>query len=694
MKRNLWETKIKIGNHTIKNRIVFPPLSCNWANPGGTVNNKIVRFYEETAEGGCGMVVVSGASVREDGKATSRAICLYDTTHVPGLRKVSEVINKNNCFSCIQLLHVGGQGNPKFTGHQVVSPSGIMCKSLGFKSKKLSVKEIENIKRCFVNSAILAYEAGFKAVELHLGHGYLLHEFISKHTNKRKDNYGGSIKKRLRIVTDIIKDIRSIAPGLVIGARISGEDYVPDGINISYNKVILPILEKEGIGYFSVTAGIYETSKQKHEAMKLGKFFEYSGAIKKFVRVPVIGVGKVLDMGSAEFHLKKKHCDMVAIGRGQLSCPGMVNMAKRGISLRKCIECNMCSYLRSGKKYLECPNRDITLLKPRTILVMGGARFHGLLLAKHFSKKGDDVYVLNRGNLRQDYDLKINRIVADRNNPSELKSALGNLHIDLVIDNNCYNAKQAAIILRLIRHRCSQYIFTSSVAVYQKLYSGHKLKEEEATGRKGGGFSQRVADYASNKLEAENEIRNNRHITAFTIIRLPNVFGEGDFLGKLLYFYYRLKDKNKILLEKEVKRFSLIYAKDVVKVYDAAALNKACFGKVINACDPAPYTYNEFFSSIYGRLYTRKKVFLAPSKKISAKGYFFPFPWGPEVDTSLAERLIGKISYTPLAKWGKATLDWELSCLDSIKRKADYRIARKDEIKVISDLENGKKHNN
>ena len=346
---------IYLGKHRVKNRIVFPPISANWAALDGSVTGRILNFYRDIARGGCGMVVVSGTAISQDGKGSDRSLCLYDDRHLDAFEELLTIIRENDCFASIQLMHVGGQGNPDFNGCTPVSPSGLKCQATGYLSRELLRNEIEEICRQFINSALLASRAGFQAVELHLGHGYLLHEFLSEHTNKREDDYGGSALNRMRLILDIIAGIRQEATDLLIGARISGEDYLHDGINQEVNRIYLPILEKAGVEYFSVTAGIYETSKLKHEAMARGEFFDYARIIKLMVSKPVIGVGKILDLESSEDHLSKNDCDMVAIGRGLVADPFMIEKRKRGKPFTRCIECDECQYLRFGKSEMSCP---------------------------------------------------------------------------------------------------------------------------------------------------------------------------------------------------------------------------------------------------------------------------------------------------------------------------------------------------
>ncbi len=359
MSEYIFNSPISLGNTLIKNRIAFPPLGCNWADQGGFVNEKIINHYREISRGGSGMVIVEGTSVSPEGNGTTNGIGLYNDSYLPGIKLILSELKKEKCFSSIQLLHSGGQANPNFTGHQPISPSGTTCNATGFPSHEMNLSEIEEIKNKFVYSAKLAASAGFDAVELHLAHGYLLHQFLSPYTNHRNDKYGGNLENRARLITDIIHEIKIQNPSLLLGARISGEDYIPSGINNEMNKTLLPLLENSGINYFSVTAGIYDTSKLKHEAMMRGDFFKYSKEIKEIVNVPVIGVGKILDLLTAEKHLYEQSCDIVAIGRGMLADPYMLKKFNRKEDYNRCSECNHCAYLRFGKKSVTCPVRGL-----------------------------------------------------------------------------------------------------------------------------------------------------------------------------------------------------------------------------------------------------------------------------------------------------------------------------------------------
>lgn len=358
-----WNTPIMIGHIKIKNRIVFPPIGTSWAHPDGTASPEVKKWYQDAAEGGCGMIVVEGSAISPEGKGCKRNLGIYDEEHLDGLKEIAEIIKRNGCFAAIQLLHAGSQANPKTTGIEPISLSAISKTHMvmGHAPREMTVHEIYEIRDECIKAAGLADRAGYHAVELHLAHGYLLHEFLSEHTNKRNDQYGGNLENRTRLILEIIAGIKQKLPQLIVGARVSGEDYLPDGLNREANQSILPIMEAAGLAYFSVTAGVCETSKVKHEAMRRGEFFKYSKEIKQIVAKPVIGVGKILDLETAEEHLKNGDCDLVAIGRGLIADPGMIKKVKMKHPYNRCTECDECKYLARGKEHLICPVRKMGL---------------------------------------------------------------------------------------------------------------------------------------------------------------------------------------------------------------------------------------------------------------------------------------------------------------------------------------------
>ena len=320
------------------------------------------------------------------------------------------------------------------------------------------------------------------------------------------------------------------------------------------------------------------------------------------------------------------------------------------------------------------------------VLILGGARFHGLQLAESMAEAGKAVYVLNRGNTKREYRGNIRHLVVDRNDPSQLNTALAGLNFDVIIDNNAYFPAQVDELMKIIAGRFGHYVLISSTAVYLALFSERKIREDEADGLVKTPFSPRVRGYAINKLAAENFLRTTYPDLDYTVIRFPNIFGAGDFLGKLSYFYHRLQDGEKLLLEKEVKKFRLICAADAVKAMTAAAGNRRCFGQTVNIADPLTYDYNSFFSTIFGGIFQSEKIVLMEAEQIWEAGYFLPFAWGAEADTSLADTMLDKIDYSPMKAWAEETLKWELKVFKNRSSEAEFRKMRQLELKLIDEM--------
>ena len=353
----IWNTPIKLGKYISKNRIAYPPISTNWGNNDGNPTNATAAYYRNQAKGGPGLIIVEGTAINIRGKGSSNSLVLDSRQNLSAFENIAHSITEEDCLSYIQLMHAGGQANESKTGFKPVNPSGVGCKSINSSPNKLLIKEIKNIINSFGDAAIIADNIGFKGVELHLSHGYLLHEFISRRTNLRTDYYGGKdIKSRFNIIKEIIHIIYQ-KTNLDIGLRVSGDDFIPDGIMPDDIEEISNIIKHLSPSYVHVTAGIYDSSDVKHSKMSDGYFFDLSEEFRRFLEVPVIGVGKVLSIEQAEGLLEKDKCDLVAIGRAQLADPNLVKNALANKRSHFCIECKRCMYLKYGKEMLKCPIR-------------------------------------------------------------------------------------------------------------------------------------------------------------------------------------------------------------------------------------------------------------------------------------------------------------------------------------------------
>ncbi len=315
---------IKVGTMHLKNRIVMPPMCTRLARPDGSVTENLIKYYEERAKGGVGLIIVEYSFI--DQKESRAAICqlgIQNDHMIPGLNELAEAVKSYGAGAVLQIAHGGRQTTPEIMGHQPVAPSAIPCKVTRVQPRELTIQEIESIQESFVNAAQRAKRAGFDGVELHGSHGYLICSFLSPYSNKRTDKYGGSIENRARFAVEIIEKIREkVGEKFTVGIRISGDEFVPGGLKLTETTIAAKIFESSGVDYIHVSAGNYESVHHfvNPTYYPKGYLLHLAEAMKKVVNIPVIAVGS-LDVYTAENALRDGKADLVAFGRALIADP-------------------------------------------------------------------------------------------------------------------------------------------------------------------------------------------------------------------------------------------------------------------------------------------------------------------------------------------------------------------------------------
>ncbi len=186
--------KGKIGNLTLKNRIVMPAMGTSLASSTGEASDRIIKYYEERAKGGCGLIITEITRVDEvTGVGVLNQLSVTHPYQIPRLEKLARAVHKYDTKIFVQLQHPGRQSKSALIdGRQIVAPSAIPCKTVGEMPRAMETEEVEELVRNFVKGAKIAQTAGIDGVELHGAHGYLIGQFLSPLTNKRTDKYGGS----------------------------------------------------------------------------------------------------------------------------------------------------------------------------------------------------------------------------------------------------------------------------------------------------------------------------------------------------------------------------------------------------------------------------------------------------------------------------------------------------------------------
>ncbi|MBU0518509.1 NAD(P)/FAD-dependent oxidoreductase [bacterium] len=340
----------KIGKLEIPNRIIKAPQSTGLSHQDGSVSERLVRHYRQLAEGGTGLIIVESAYV--DNMASKSAHCqlsVCDNENITGLAWLAESIKDAGSRAALQIGHCG---LGKFLGiPPIKSASAVTWPALYQRvgavavPDPLTLSEIEVIIEAFGDAASRAKAAGFEVVEIHGAHGYLITNFLSPHTNKRNDIYGGSLENRMRFLVQIYDNVRNKVGGdLPVTVRLSGTDYEPDGINIEETIEVCRILESRGIDAIHVSGGDYHQMIHQVSplAIPAGHNVWAAAAIKKEVNVPVIASGSITSPELAEEIITSGKGDFIALGRPLWADQFWVKKLKDGRSedIRPCIRCN------------------------------------------------------------------------------------------------------------------------------------------------------------------------------------------------------------------------------------------------------------------------------------------------------------------------------------------------------------------
>ena len=414
MGRKLFEP-IQLGKKKLKNRIAMAPMGTAFATPDGVFTEQAIAYYEARAKGGAGLIIVEnvGVDFHRCIHAPNRPAIDNDLP-LPRLTELARVIRKHGTRAVIQLNHSGRVGKSKLTGFQPVAPSPIPISSgavpQGELPRELRTEEIPEIVDLFARAAGRARKAGFDGVEVQAAHAYLLAEFLSPFTNKRRDAYGGSLENRVRLLIEVLKAIRKcVGDHYIVGCRLNGREYgVEYGLTLEDTQRIA-VMIKDWVSYLHISAWGYGKSALANSPDTPGELLPLSAAIKNVVTVPVIAVGRLpFDVG--EQAVKDSKADIIAVGRGLLAEPDLPNylLSGRPEIIRPCISCFHCldaGYLKqtsvscavNGAVGQEREHAIRPAKKSKKIAIIGAGPA-GMEAARVLALRGHQVILLEKDN--------------------------------------------------------------------------------------------------------------------------------------------------------------------------------------------------------------------------------------------------------------------------------------------------------
>ena len=342
--KDLLFAPIAINNMEVKNRIYLPAMHMAMCE-NFMVNDRLVDFYAERARGGAGMICVGFATVDEL-SGNSQNIGAHHDDFIPGLSRLARAIQDNGARAVVQLNHAGRYNFSFFLdGKQPVAPSAIASRMTRETPKALTVEEIGNIVSSFAQAAGRVQKAGYDAVEVLSGTGYLISEFLSPLTNQRTDRYGGSLENRMRFGLEVMAAIRRTVGGdFPLMVRMNGNDFMPGGQGRKELTVYARTLAEEaGVDALCINVGWHEARvPQIVTSVPRGVFAYLARGIRDQVHVPVIASHRINDPATARQLIADGMCDMVAMGRSLIADPYLPEKARDGRE-REIVHCIACA---------------------------------------------------------------------------------------------------------------------------------------------------------------------------------------------------------------------------------------------------------------------------------------------------------------------------------------------------------------
>jgi 2,4-dienoyl-CoA reductase-like NADH-dependent reductase (Old Yellow Enzyme family)/thioredoxin reductase len=402
---------IQIGSMDLKNRIAMAPMATHFADENGAVTPQLRNYYAERARGGVGLVILESGYIHSSARGGHKRLGLHQDSLVAGLKELVDVIHAAGAKVSSQLHHPGRRANMALQGTYPVSASCIPTCVEGIIARALKVQEIEELVEAFGQAAKRSLTAGFDAILIHAGHGYLIHQFLSPCTNRRKDSYGGTFSRRMRFLQEIVHHCRQVVgKDHPIMVRICASEFIPGGITLKDGQKIAQNLEKWGVDAIHVSAGTFETLEMTVPpmAMPRGCLVYLAEGIKKAVNIPVAVVGRIVDPKMAEAILREGRADIITMGRALLADPEFPRktLEKREEDIRPCIGClqGCRERLFSGHSITcmvnpavggETESKLPIAENPREVLIIGGGP-GGLEAARVAASRGHAVTLYER----------------------------------------------------------------------------------------------------------------------------------------------------------------------------------------------------------------------------------------------------------------------------------------------------------
>jgi 2,4-dienoyl-CoA reductase-like NADH-dependent reductase (Old Yellow Enzyme family)/thioredoxin reductase len=338
-----------IGPLHMKNRLVMAPMGTNFSTSDGLSTERDRAYYEERAKGGVAAIVTEAMAVSAGGRAHNNSLWIYHDRFIPGLARLVEAIRRHDCLAIGQLNHRGGLLRRMVLNMEPVGPSPWHNPNTGDAVRPLDKAEIIEIQKDFVTAARRLRQAGYDAVEIHAANGYLFQQFFTARINKRSDEYGGSLRNRVRLLLETVHRMRDALPDFPLWVRISCTEYCEDGYPIDEAVELARMLEAAGVDALDLSGGTNESPALSRfciqpPSMPRRTLEPHAKPITDVVGIPTIIAGRILTPEDAEAVLASGAADYVSLGRALTADAHWARKAlgESQVPIRLCISCNVC----------------------------------------------------------------------------------------------------------------------------------------------------------------------------------------------------------------------------------------------------------------------------------------------------------------------------------------------------------------
>ena len=346
--------KSRIKSLELPNRIIKASTWCGTGDGKGFVTDRTLSMYSELAKGGVGLILSGGQYVMSNGVGLPYAVGNCDDSQAEGLKKLADIVHKENCKIVAQLSHQLARANTKLfskESDEVWGASAIPYSPDSVVPKEMTKSDIARYVEAFAAASARSSRCGFDGVMVHAAHSFGVHQFLSPAWNQRGDSYGGSSENRYRVVGEVLEAIKgAVGPDFPIMVKLSVHDFVKGGLEPPESLEIARRLEQDGVAAIQVSACCTISNRDQHcpkeeilEPKDEGYLLDFTQFIKEGVKIPVIAVGGIRSFSTAENILKDAKADYVSMARPFIREPHLVKRWQNGNTAKAtCISCNGC----------------------------------------------------------------------------------------------------------------------------------------------------------------------------------------------------------------------------------------------------------------------------------------------------------------------------------------------------------------